>query len=367
MVYLALSGGGTGGHFYPLLAFAKYLKRKQTPFEGLIFFGDQRGIEFKRKNLIEETFDRHFFLSMGKFKGYSTLRVLISTLKTLRASFEIAKHLKGKRFVALTFGGYTSAPLGFLCGVKKAPLFVHEQNAIPGIGNRFLSRIARKVFITFPHSERYFPKKKVVLTGLPLREELKEAKKLSEEEVLKTLGWEKKFTVTVLGGSQGAKTLNRLAIKLSTLLSEEIRLVHVSGERNYKETLEEYKKVNPKCEVRVYPFYEDIGKLLRVTDLAISRAGASSSMELSYFGVPAIFVPYPYAVYNHQEENARYFVKGGGAYLLREEQLSPQKVRDIVLNHFRDPYLGKQMGEAMERLFIPNAEEKILSHLLEVI
>ncbi|HIP98810.1 MAG TPA: undecaprenyldiphospho-muramoylpentapeptide beta-N-acetylglucosaminyltransferase [Aquifex aeolicus] len=367
MVYLTLSGGGTGGHFYPLLAFARYLKRRQTPFEGIIFFGDRRGIEFKKRNLIEETFDSHFYLPMGKFKNRSTLRVLVTTLKTLRASFEIAKRLKGKRFIALTFGGYTSAPLGFLCGMKRAPLFVHEQNAIPGMGNRFLSRIASKVFITFPHSERYFPKRKVVLTGLPLREEIKEVRKLSEDQVLKELGWERKFTVTVLGGSQGAKTLNRLAVKLSTLLREEIRLVHISGERNYKETLEAYKKVGPKCEVKIYPFYEDIGKLLRVSNLAISRAGASSSMELSYFGIPTIFVPYPYAVYNHQEENARYFVKGGGAYLLREKELSAQKVKNLVLNHFRDPSLEKQMGEAMKKLFIPNAEKNILSHLLEVI
>jgi UDP-N-acetylglucosamine--N-acetylmuramyl-(pentapeptide) pyrophosphoryl-undecaprenol N-acetylglucosamine transferase len=367
MVYLALAGGGTGGHFYPLISFARYLKEKKHPFEALIFFGDRKGIEFKKKGLLKEAVDQSFFLSMGKFKGHSTLRVLISALQTLRGSFEIARHLKGKRFVALTFGGYTCAPLGLLSAVRRAPLFVHEQNAIPGMGNRLLSQWARKVFITFPHAQRYFPKGKTVLTGLPLRGEIKESKNLPRKKVLETLGWEDKFTLTVLGGSQGAKTLNGLAVKLSTLLGPEVRLLHLTGERNYRETLEGYKAVKPTCEVKVFPFREDMGKILRVTDLALSRAGASTSMELAYFGIPAIFVPYPYAAYNHQEENARYFVQGGGAYLFREEELSPQRVAQIVGEHLRDPSLNRRMGQAMEKLFIPNAEEKILSHLLEVI
>ena len=367
MAYLALAGGGTGGHFYPLLSFARYLRERKHPFEGLLFFGDRKGIEFKKRELLKGVVDQSFFLSMGKFKGYSSLRVLISALQTLRGSFEIARRLKGKKFIALTFGGYTGAPLGLLSALRNAPLFVHEQNAIPGMGNRILSQRARRVFITFPHAERYLPRKKVVLTGLPLRGELKEAKNLTRQEVLKKLGWEDKFTLTVLGGSQGAKALNGLAVQLSTLLGPEVRLLHLTGERNYRETLEGYSGVKPSCEVKVFPFREDMGNILRVTDLAISRAGASTSMELAYFGIPAIFVPYPYAVYNHQEENARYFVQGGGAYLFREGELSPQRVAQIVGEHLRDPSLNRQMGRAMEKLFIPNAEEKMLSHLLEVI
>ena len=363
---LALAGGGTGGHFYPMLAFAKYVKEKDT-FGGLVFVGDKNRIEGKKEHLLREVFDRYKLLKMERFKGKNLLGLTLSLFQTLGVVAKISPLLRGKDFLSLTFGGYTSAPLALYTRLAGKPLFIHEQNAIPGMGNRYLSKFAKKIFITFPGSERFFPRKKVVLTGIPLRGELKLYKNLSREEVLKDLGWEDRFNVLILGGSLGAKRLNHLAVYIASKLPEGVRLIHITGERNFREVEKLYSETPPRCEVKVLPFWEEMGKLYRITDFAISRAGASTSAELAFFGIPTVFVPYPYAAYDHQYYNALYYAKGGGAYLFREENLNPQRVLEIVLDHFKDKNLNIQKGKLMEKRFIPDAEEKILKHLLEAI
>ncbi|HIO42304.1 MAG TPA: UDP-N-acetylglucosamine--N-acetylmuramyl-(pentapeptide) pyrophosphoryl-undecaprenol N-acetylglucosamine transferase [Aquifex sp.] len=363
---LALAGGGTGGHFYPMLAFAGYAKKTNT-FGGLVFVGDKNRIEGKKEHLLKEIFDRYKLLKMERFKGKNLLGITLSFLQTLGAAAKISPLLRGKDFVSLTFGGYTSAPLGLYTRLAGKPLFIHEQNAIPGMGNRYLSKFAKKVFITFPGSEKFFPRKKVVLTGIPLREELKFYKSLSREEVLKDLGWEDRFNILILGGSLGARSINHLAVYLASKLPEGVRLIHITGERNFREVEKLYSETPPRCEVKTLPFAEEMGKLLRISDFAVSRAGASTSAELAFFGIPTVFIPYPYAAYDHQYYNALYYAEGGGAYLFREEDLNPQKVLEIVQNHHMDRKLNSQKGKLMEARFIPDAEEKILKHLLEVI
>jgi len=362
---VALSGGGTGGHFYPMLAFARFLRSKG--FKRLLFFGDKKGIEGRNRKLLEGIFSEYRLFELPKFKGGKLRSLPMRAFKTLKVSREITKTLKGKPFVSLTFGGYTSAPLGFSTFLLKKPLFIHEQNAVPGMGNRILSKFAKKIFITFPNSGKFFPSEKVVLTGIPLREEVKRFKKLRREEVLRELGWEERFTLTVLGGSLGAKSLNSLAVELSKNLPSEFRLVCITGREKYKEVKTAIEGIKPKCEVRILPYTENIGAILRISDFAISRAGASTSAELSYFGIPTLFVPYPYAAYDHQYYNALYYAKGGGAYLFREEDLNVGKVFEIVIEHYRDEKLKREKARLMEKSFIPNAEERMLKEMKDFI
>ncbi len=357
---LALAGGGTGGHFFPMLAFASYLKRRKL-FERLIFFGDRKGIEAKNADLLEEIFDDINLYNLRKFKGKSLLQKVLFSLSTLAVSAKISKKLEGD-FKTLVFGGYTSAPLALATRLKKRPLFIHEQNAVPGAANRALSKFAKRVFVAFEEATRFFPERKVKVVGMPLREEVKRYKILPREEVLKDLGWEEKPTLLILGGSQGARTLNGLAVRLSRHLGS-VRVVHITGERNFRSLKEEYKKVRPKAEVRVFPFFREMGKLLRVADFAISRAGASTAFELAYFGIPTLFVPYPYAVYDHQKYNALHFVKRGGAYLLEEDDLSLRKVEDLINNLLKDERLMREMSRRMEGAYLPQSEEKMVSEI----
>ncbi|NPB05208.1 MAG: UDP-N-acetylglucosamine--N-acetylmuramyl-(pentapeptide) pyrophosphoryl-undecaprenol N-acetylglucosamine transferase [Aquificae bacterium] len=357
---LALAGGGTGGHFFPLIAVAGEAKESKT-FERLYFFGDRGGVEFKNRDLLEEIFDRSFFFRLRKFRGASALQKAAFLASTAAVSLRILKPLRG-RFVSLVFGGYASVPLALATRLRRRPLFLHEQNAVPGGANAALSKFARRVFVAFPEAADYFRRAEVV--GMPLRRELKRYKNLSREEVLKDLGWEPKPTVLVLGGSQGARTLNGLALFLARRL-EGVRVVLVSGPRHYETLKEEVEPSDLKAELRLFPFCREVGKLLRVADFAVSRAGASTAFELAYFGVPTLFVPYPYAARDHQAANARYFAREGGALLVREEELRPEAVAALLKDLLSDPRTLNRMSEAMERLFIPDAERKILKVLSE--
>ncbi len=361
MVRLVLSGGGTGGHFYPLLAFAEYLKREKPEVE-LLFFGDLKGIEGRKGHLLEKVFDRYHLFRMEKFKGTSTVKKVSFLLKTTAAVLKVGAKLRGKSFKTLLFGGYTSVPAGIFTTLSKRPLFLHEQNAVPGGANVALSKFAKKVFVAFPDAASRFSSKKVEVVGMPVREELKKLSGTPKEEVLKKLKWEGKFTLLVLGGSQGSKKLNGLALEVSTRL-EGIRIIHICGERNYVPLREEYKRVKPKAEVVLLPFAENIGELMRVSDVALSRAGASTSFELALFGIPTLFVPYPYAVGDHQYLNALYFAQSGASEVVREENLSADAVLSFVKSLLNDERALKQRSELMKKLFIPDAEEKILSSI----
>ncbi len=357
---VALAGGGTGGHFYPLLAFARYLK--ETTKVKLLFFGDAKGIEFEKRQLLE-FFDERRFYSLEKFKGRSSLKKFLFLLKTSSVSFKMAKTLRGREFKSLLFGGYTSAALGFATRLLKRPLYLHEQNAVPGAANRFLSKFSKRVFLAFPEAAKYFPEGKVEVVGMPIRRELKETARAPRGKILKKLGWEDKPTLLVLGGSQGARRLNLLAVELSQKL-EGVRIVHITGKRLYEETLREYSKVKKTAEIVILPFSENVGELMKVSHFALSRAGASTCFELALFGLPALFVPYPYAAYDHQYFNALHFAKGGGALVMREEELSTQRVLEIVEEHLRDEKLLKHRSETMKGLFPEGAERKMVTRLV---
>jgi len=359
---LALAGGGTGGHFFPMLAFAEYV-RERGIFKGLVYIGDKDGIEAKKDFLLWGLMDEYKFLSVAKFRGRTFVGKFLSIIQNAIATLKVASYLQFSDFISVTFGGYTSVPLGLYTKLAFKPLFIHEQNSIPGKGNTFLGNFAERVFIGFPRAERFFPDYKVVLTGIPIRREVKRYKGIPREKILKSLKWDDKFTILVLGGSQGAKTLNQIAVWLSQQLPSDVRIIHITGESQFKSIKALYQINPPKCEVRLYPFVEDIGRFYRISDIAISRAGASTSAELSFFGIPTVFIPYPYAVDDHQFYNAYYYVEMGGAYVFREEELEFKKLLDIVLQHFKDEYLHQQKREAMERSFIPNAEEKMLREI----
>ncbi|MEO2153329.1 MAG: undecaprenyldiphospho-muramoylpentapeptide beta-N-acetylglucosaminyltransferase [Aquificota bacterium] len=364
MAVLAVSGGGTGGHFFPALTVMEKAK-EETAFREIFFFGDRRGIEYRLKENLSKV-AIPVFLQLEKFKGVSLPRKLKFLTSLGRNIYQIHKVLEGKNFISLHFGGYTGVPLGLYSVLRKKPLFLHEQNSIPGATNRYLAKVAKRVFITFPQSEKFFPKHKVVLTGMPLRKEVKKAKNLSKEQIYKKLGLEKElFTLLIMGGSQGAKAINKLAVELSLLLKkEDIQIIHLTGPRNYEETLSMYKAAKVDLSrVKVIPFYLNMGEIYRIADFAISRSGAATAFELAYFGIPTLFIPFPYAIYNHQYHNAKYFVQEGGAYLMEEKFLNLNKVFLILKNHLKDKSLHHQKREAMLKSYIPDAEENILKNL----
>jgi len=306
---LLISGGGTGGHFFPALAFMEFLSEKG---EKALYVGSERGIEKRYREKIPV---KSLFLELHPFVGRGTFQKLKALKGYISGAVRVGNYLD-KDFKTLLFGGYVSVPAGLYTLFKKKPLYIHEQNSIPSNTNRFFSKKARGIFITFEYTRRYF--KNAERTGIPLRKEAK--RKLPKREARKLLELdEDKPVVLVMGGSQGAVFLNKLAVEIAKRTPYEILLV--CGERNYPAMME-----LGIPNLKVLPFYEEVGVLYSASDIALSRAGASTISELSYHGLPSLFIPYPYAAEDHQYYNAKEIEDLGGGLVIRQEKARPKEV-----------------------------------------
>lgn len=300
-----ISGGGTGGHFFPAISFIKALNKHNVKS---LYIGSKNGIESRLANQIPTDY---MFLDTKGFVGKGLKGKISSIYNILKAT----KSLNDKidyDFVSVVFGGYVSLPVGFLSFLKNKKLFLHEQNTIPSLTNKILSKKANICFTTFNYTSKFF--KDAVRVGMPVREEF-----LIEfdKNVLRDELNIKSPCILVMGGSQGAKALNDIAIEL--FKKTEYYGIIVSGEKNYDEISQKAKDLK---HVKIIPFTNEMYKLMRACDIAISRSGASSIYELAMCGLPSVFVPYPYAAYNHQYFNAKEIEDLGGGITINQDNLS---------------------------------------------
>lgn len=347
---LVVSGGGTGGHFFPAL---EVLRRATDGGVDTLFVGSERGIEKKLKDSIP---GEKLFLRSYPFRGVSLKDRIRASLSLLGGCVSLWGKLK-KPFRSLVFGGYTSAPVGLVTVFKGAGLYIHEQNSIPSMTNRMLFPMAEKVFITFEYTRRFFRGKKVIRTGLPVRGSLL-GSRLCRERAKELLGFDPSAKLVLfMGGSQGARTLNTLGVELARRIG--IQVLILSGERDYRRTSELAKGLG---NVKVFPFREDMALLYSACDMAVCRAGASTITELSLYGVPSLLIPYPYATEDHQYYNAKEIEELGGAVVLKEEDVSPSVIVSAVERVLSE---AESMGEAVRSFANPRAVDLILEEILE--
>lgn len=346
-----IAGGGTGGHFFPALALIEELVERGIKTH---FVGSYRGIEYKLKEKIPV---ESLFLPSHPFMGRNVADKLKALLKNSLASFEVAKLIK-REDRAVVFGGYASLPLGMASILKRAKLYIHEQNSIPSQSNKLLSKFSERVFITFEHSKRFFPSEKTVKVGIPVRKSLIEGLKNSRESALQKLGLEDKPTLLVMGGSQGAQFINQRAKEL--FLKTRWQGIHITGEKDYQTLRDFYKEKDLK--VLALPFSHQMEIIYRASTIALSRSGASSITELSLYGIPTLFVPFPHAIHDHQFYNAKEIEDMGGALTLKQEEASLEKIIEKLesllenyekfskrISTFANPFAGKQMVEYILR------------------
>ncbi|GAB6078787.1 undecaprenyldiphospho-muramoylpentapeptide beta-N-acetylglucosaminyltransferase [Hydrogenobaculum acidophilum] len=314
-----VSGGGTGGHFFPALSFLRLLKEKNLES---IYIGSSYGIE---KRLQEDIPVKKIFLDTKGFVGKSFKDKLKSLYLMAKSVYTLNAFVKSD-FLSVVFGGYASLPVGILSALKRKPLFIHEQNAIPSLTNRLFSRKAELSFTTFYYTSKFF--ENPLRVGMPLREEFLgfyDKKLLQKEFDIKSP------CVLVMGGSQGAKVLNDIAIEF--FKKTQFNGVIITGDKHFDEVYNALKNLN---QVKVFSFFKEIYKLMRACDVAISRSGASTVYEMATIGLPAVFVPYPYAAYNHQYYNALEIKDLGGAKVLEQKDLNLQNlieaIEDILKN-----------------------------------
>ena len=234
--------------------------------------------------------------------------------------------------VVIGFGGYISGPLLLSALLLRIKTIIHEQNVYPGKTNRILAHFVNKIAINFSESFEYLKKfeSKIILSGNPLRKELKRVQKEGDS-----------FTFLVMGGSQGAHVLNKFIPEAVSLIEDGkkklLEVVHISGGNEKEEVIKSYKDKG--IRYRVFSFTEDIDKLYNESDFVIARSGATTVSELLYLGKPAILVPYPYAN-SHQLFNAKVLENKGGAILLEEKDLTPQKLCNMIVKFMNRDFLN---------------------------
>ncbi len=354
------ASGGTGGHIYPGLAIARALKDKGNK---LLFVGTRRGLE--KRILEEENFPLSFIWVRPWLRRdwRGLLSVLGQLFISLFQSLYILKKFRPHLVVAT--GAYLSAPVVMAASLLNIPAFLHEQNLVPGITNRFLSRLwgVKAIGVTYLESERYFPRAKVKLTGNPVRKEILEADRTRGRESL-GLDPEKKV-VLIFGGSGGARRINNAVLEALRILGSysELQIMHITGRERFGEVSQQLETLSPPQNYLVYPYLYNMAEALASSDLVVSRAGATTLAEIAARGLPAILIPYPYAAGNHQEYNARHLEKKGAAKVILDRDLTPDRLVKTVLEIVNDSFSLERMSGAAKALSQPAA----LGRILEVI
>ncbi|AGA34245.1 UDP-N-acetylglucosamine--N-acetylmuramyl- (pentapeptide) pyrophosphoryl-undecaprenol N-acetylglucosamine transferase [Thioalkalivibrio nitratireducens DSM 14787] len=338
--------GGTGGHVFPGLALATALRERGWRVSWL---GTARGIE---ANLVPQAgFELHT-LPIAGLRGKGLAGRLLAPWRlgiSLWAALVLMLRLRPQ--VVVGFGGFASGPGGLMAAALGRPLLVHEQNAVAGMTNRWLARVADGVFAGFPDT---FPEKVAAHTvGNPVRRAIVELASPQQ----RWAGRSGPLRVLVLGGSLGARTLNRVVPAALALLPQAARpqVRHQAGERTLDEALAGYHGAAVEAEVTA--FIEDMAQAYGWADLVICRAGALTVAEVAAAGVPAVFVPYPHAVDDHQTANAAYLVAAGAAWCLADADLTPELLADRLRGLGREELLeravkarGSARTDATERL-----------------
>ncbi len=309
---ILIMAGGTGGHIYPALAVAKVLCARSQP---VVWLGATNGLE-------SEVTDRHGLpfesIVVSGLRGSGLLRWLFGPFRVTRAVFNAAKIVRRRNPAAvLGMGGYASGPGGIAAWLLGRPLVIHEQNAVAGLTNRLLARFARVVLAAFPGS--FAASRKLKLVGNPVRAEI-EALAPPEARYQARSG---RLRLLVLGGSLGAKSLNNCVPRALAEIpaDERPQVMHQCGKATHAECLDNYEQAGVSADV--LPFIDDMAAAYANADLVICRAGALTLAEIMAAGLPAVLVPYPHAVDDHQTANAAPLVRAGAAVTLRDDQLQP--------------------------------------------
>ena len=311
-----IMAGGTGGHIFPGLAVAEALREKgwnvhwlgvPTGMEGQIV--PPKGFAFEG-------------VQFGGVRGKGMATKLLMPLRLCKAIVQARRVMaRVKPDVVIGFGGYITMPGGIAAWLSRVPVFVHEANAAAGTANKWLARIARKVFTAFPD---VLPNAQWV--GNPLRQ----AFLLQPAPQQRFAGRFGALRLLVVGGSLGAKALNDIVPQALALLpvAQRPQVLHQSGATQIEELTKNYEKSNVQAELT--PFIEDTASAYAQADLVLCRSGASTVTELAAVGAAAYFVPFPYAIDDHQTSNARYLVDADAAWMTQQRDLSAQQLADFL-------------------------------------
>lgn len=361
-----LSGGGTGGHIYPALTIADQIK-KLRPDAQISFVGTEQGLE---KDIIPRYGYQLSFIEVAGFRRSLSLDTLRSMGKLFLGLYDAFRLLRSERpDLVIGTGGYVCGPVVLVAALFGIPCCIQEQNAMPGVTNRILSRFASKAFLGYKEAGKYFPRQeKLVYSGNPIRTEILQHERGA---ALAELGLDaRKKTILVSGGSRGARSINNAMLEAELALSgrEDVQVLHATGEANYEAYMAEAgKRGGVGKNIIIKPYLHNMPVALAAADLAIFRAGAIGLAELMARGVPSILIPYPYATANHQEFNARAVEAKGAAKVILDKELKGERLLEAVEHLLLHERELEKMQAAAKSLGRPQAARFIAEEALALI
>ncbi len=358
-INILVSGGGTGGHIYPAIAIANELKRR-FPNANFLFVGAKNRMEMEK--VPEEGYAIKGLWITG-IQRKLTLTNLMFPLKLVSSLWNANKIInKFKPDVVIGTGGFASGPTLYAAALKNIPTLIQEQNSYPGITNKLLAKKAKVICVAYDGLNRFFPKEKIIKTGNPVRQDLFDiSNKRKEAQAFFNTDPAKK-TLLILGGSLGARAMNKLIeSNLDWLLKQDLQLIWQTG----KLYIDEYQKHNAKNNVQTHAFLNRMDLAYASSDFIISRAGASSISELCMVGKPVVFIPSPNVSEDHQKKNAMAIVKKEAAILIEEKELDG--FQSIFKQLLKDKEKQKSLGKNIKKLELPKATEHIVDNVEKLI
>jgi len=355
---VVIAGGGTGGHLFPGIALAKALKRNDVTIK-ITFIGTKQGIE--SKVLPGEGFKLKTIISSGLL-GKRGLDKWVSWSKLpVGAAQSMGFLIRNRPNLVVGVGGYVSAPLVFSAWLLRIPILIHEQNAFPGMANKWLGKIADKVAVSYKESKQFFSKKKVEVTGNMIHEKLCQPR----EDFPPPL--KQPFGVLILGGSQGAHSINVAMVEALDLLldrKERLHITHQTGDADYENVKKQYAAKG--FSANIMSFATDMPARYRLASLVVCRSGATTLAEITAAGRVSFLIPFPYAANNHQEHNARIIETASAGEVVLDKEISGERIAKSIKKAMDEPENLQRMENNSYRLGSRDATEKVRKICLEL-
>ncbi|MCS6980591.1 MAG: undecaprenyldiphospho-muramoylpentapeptide beta-N-acetylglucosaminyltransferase [Flavobacteriales bacterium] len=360
---IIISGGGTGGHIFPALAIAEAF-RKAAPGINILFIGAEGRMEMEKIPAAGYPIEAIRIEGLKRKNLLANIFLIPKLFKAIRQSKKIIRRF-GAQLVVGT-GGFVSGPVLWAACDLKIPAVIQEQNSLPGLTNRLLGRRVRLICTAYPGLERYFPGKRVVLTGNPVREKI-EFIRPGKAEACQHFRLQPQWPVVlVYGGSQGARGINLgLQSALPALQNRHVQVLWQTGHQFFPEA-ERWIAEHNLTLVKPIPFIDEMQLAYAAADLVVSRAGAMTISELALLAKPVILIPLPTAAQNHQYHNARVLEEAGAACCLMEDEV-PSRLSSLILELLNDTARRTQMATKISGFAKPRAAEAIVHAILQAL
>ncbi len=361
-----ITGGGTGGHIYPAMAVCEALKSDEET-KDIFYIGNPKNLEY----------------DIVKKAGFKFLPIKVSAMPR-RLSFGLIKWaielelanwkalyylLKYKPDCILGTGGYVSAPTLFSASIIKKPFMIHDCDIHPGIVTKSVAPLAKAVSLAFEESQQFLNSRKFFINGNPIRKTFKD---LSKVDARINLGLENKKTVCIMGGSQGAKSINNAAVKILKDLSQKYnaQVIFQTGKKHYEDCIQKLKEIYPEYEkdknIIVKPYFDDMATILKSSDIAVSRSGSLSLSEICACGIAPILIPYPYAAADHQRKNAKAMFHKEACIYLEDSDTNPESLMKFISFLLENPDKLELLQNNTRKLAKYDSTERIIKQLKSI-